>query len=192
MCCAACAPSLQEIQADADAHNRRSVVQADAVAARTGAGVGFEPGQTTATLPEAPVRPDSVTIAAAVGQHGLQGDERLLARTTDHELLFEMTGCARPLDVCGVCSEPVHYHYYRRADGHVVIVRLVPQFQTRRVEVEHCTIGECGIPMPPPPHYSQIGALDLGVHSLDQVELREVGYTQVVVEQTCKHPVPVP
>ena len=186
---AACAPSLDRVRADAAAANRRALTGANADAAR--AGIELAPATFDAALPPAS-GPDAVTIAARAGAHGLIAAEQLVARLETGELAFASDGCAVALDVCGVCARPVSYRYFRAGDGHVVIVRLVPDYQIRQVEAAQCTIGECGIPAPPVPPPTTVHAHRLGTSSLAAVELRELRYTQVVVVTTCKHPFAVP
>lgn len=187
------AASLRQVHAEVDAHNRSRALRADADAARAAGGAPFKPASTTATLPGAPKpEPDSATIAGAAGQRDLISGEKLLVRTSDHAVFFTSTGCAE-MDACGVCWKPLHYRYFHRPNGHVVIVRLTPVFKNRTVRVEQCSIGECGTAFArPAPQKVHVAALALGVTEPDQVEVQQVTYTKQVIVETCAHPTAIP
>lgn len=114
-----------------------------------------------------------------------QGGDDVLYRVRDGRLALAAPTCLRGSS-CG-CEIGIDYRFLRRADGHVAVVRLMPQVETVKVEVESCGYG-CGVPAPPQPATAAL----LPVTDAGAIEVIDAPYRYVDVVPTCAHPVPRP
>jgi hypothetical protein len=188
---AACGASYEEASHQADVSNQHARADSDARIASLGA--AFQPAGTSVTEPSPPApagraTPD-VVLVAGPHTHGLGDDEFLYAPVGGGTLRFVSVACAVG-GSCG-CSIPVGYTYLHDRAGRVVIVRRQPEVTYREVHVHGACGYGCGVP-PPGLHDGPVPAVDLGVASLDRVEVREDRYPLEIVDKRCDKMIPAP
>lgn len=197
---AGCGPSLTQATRDVDAHNETSSQRlmrrvAEAGTPLTPASIEIQiAGATPDPYAPAGAPPSTAPMgspAATAGALGLVESEKLY-RVGD-QLAFVGGMCAERA-ACGAgCGMSAEYRYARAADGHLVILRIRPIVSTVRVKVDQCGSDCGGVPPGREPHPPAMvtGAL-LDVRSLDQVEVRDLGYPLRRVDTWCANPEPRP
>jgi hypothetical protein len=183
--------AVASLQSDVAIRNQERHEQALRDAERSAGGNVFTPPFVSIPDPDSPGGSDGVGEASADTPVKLPDG---FAGRVDGEALYRMPngklGFAGPTclsgDSCG-CDVSQEHVFFKRPDGKVIIVRLVPTVVDRTVKLEFCGYG-CGMPAPPPP----IVVADLGIEWADQVEIRSIRWTSERVVETCDHPTPVP